>query len=76
MGAGSARTQQALPVIRPVNHLVDGGGVIIRIHAESALLHNTAVTGVMVFEADQLDPTDGYWLECRRTTELALARFP
>ena len=48
-------TQQALPVIRPVNHLVDGDGVVIRTHGETALLSNTAVDQVVVYEADQID---------------------
>ncbi|MEU6256973.1 pyridoxamine 5'-phosphate oxidase family protein [Streptomyces sp. NPDC047043] len=49
-------TQRALPVIRPVNHLVDGDGVVIRTHGGSALLHNTSVGQVVVYEADQIDP--------------------
>lgn len=48
-------TRQALPVIRPVNHLIDGDTIVIRTHAASALLHHTAVDEVMVYEADQLD---------------------
>ncbi|MEU3341985.1 pyridoxamine 5'-phosphate oxidase family protein [Streptomyces sp. NPDC002144] len=49
-------TQQALPVIRPVNHLVDGDTIVMRTHTGSALLRTTAVADVVVYEADDLDP--------------------
>ena len=49
-------TQQALPVIRPVNHLVDGDTVVIRTHAGSVLARTTSVADVVVYEADDLDP--------------------
>ncbi|MGW2836062.1 pyridoxamine 5'-phosphate oxidase family protein [Streptomyces sp. NPDC001286] len=49
-------TLKALPVIRPVNHLVDGDTVVIRTHAGSALVQHTGVENVLVYEADQLDP--------------------
>ncbi|WP_458248304.1 pyridoxamine 5'-phosphate oxidase family protein [Streptomyces sp. MAI_2237] len=49
-------TRQALPVIRPVNHLVDGGTVVIRTHPGSALACHTTVDEVVVYEADDLDP--------------------
>lgn len=49
-------TQRALPVIRPVNHLVDGGAVVIRTHGGSALLSNAGVDQVVVYEADEIDP--------------------
>lgn len=45
----------ALPVIRPVNHLVGGDSVVIRTHTGSPLVHNTFVDEVVVFEADQFD---------------------
>ncbi|MDI3315315.1 MAG: pyridoxamine 5'-phosphate oxidase family protein [Mycobacterium sp.] len=53
-------TQHALPAIRPVNHLVDAGRVIIRTRLTARL--STAVragddTGTVVaYEADDLDP--------------------
>lgn len=51
-------TWQALPAVRPVNHLVDNGQVIIRSHEGSAIV--TAVGGdrgtVVAYEADHLDP--------------------
>ncbi len=49
-------TRQALPVIRPVNHLVDGDTVVIRTHPGSALARHTTVDEVVVYEADDLDP--------------------
>ncbi|MGW6706326.1 pyridoxamine 5'-phosphate oxidase family protein [Streptomyces sp. NPDC054956] len=53
-------TQQALPAVRPVNHLVDGEDVIVRIHDGGALASLTAPSdapGVVVaYEADVIDP--------------------
>ncbi|MEU2563207.1 pyridoxamine 5'-phosphate oxidase family protein [Streptomyces longispororuber] len=53
-------TQHALPTIRPVNHLVDGGDIVIRTHEGSALTSRTrhsAGSGVVVaYEADAIDP--------------------
>jgi len=49
-------TQQALPVIRPVNHLVDGDNIVIRTPSGSALQRNTGTDQVVVYEADQIDP--------------------
>ncbi|MEV0743474.1 pyridoxamine 5'-phosphate oxidase family protein [Streptomyces sp. NPDC050549] len=49
-------SHQALPVIRPVNHLVDGDHIVIRTHTASALLRTPPVTEVVVYEADWLDP--------------------
>jgi hypothetical protein len=43
-------TERALPAVRPVNHIVDDGAVIIRTHAESAILR--AVGQVVAYEAD------------------------
>jgi len=43
-------TERALPAIRPVNHIVDDGAVIIRTHTESAILQ--AVGQVVAYEAD------------------------
>ncbi|MFJ9909415.1 pyridoxamine 5'-phosphate oxidase family protein [Streptomyces sp. NPDC101152] len=49
-------TQRALPVIRPVSHLVDGDAVVIRTHGGSGLLSTTGVDPVVVYEADQISP--------------------
>nr|WP_051945331.1 pyridoxamine 5'-phosphate oxidase family protein [Streptacidiphilus rugosus] len=53
-------TRDALPAIRPVNHLVEDGEIIIRTH-EGAALTNAAGQGspdgiVVAYEADQIDP--------------------
>ena len=59
--AGSCFTQQALPAIRPVNHLLDDGHVIIRSRLGAALVTAAgSATGVVVaYEADAIDP-DGH----------------
>jgi nitroimidazol reductase NimA-like FMN-containing flavoprotein (pyridoxamine 5'-phosphate oxidase superfamily) len=49
-------TQQALPAIRPVNHLVDRGVVVIRTHSGSALLNHSLRSEVVAYEADDIDP--------------------
>ncbi|MFB0631348.1 pyridoxamine 5'-phosphate oxidase family protein [Streptomyces sp. AB3(2024)] len=53
-------TRHALPAVRPVNHLVEGEDVIIRIHEGGALASLTEpadVPGVVVaYEADVIDP--------------------
>lgn len=53
-------TRDALPAIRPVNHLVDDGEIIIRTHGDSALAVQTGSSGigglVVAYEADQIDP--------------------
>ncbi|OLZ63149.1 hypothetical protein AV521_39830 [Streptomyces sp. IMTB 2501] len=49
-------THQALPVIRPVNHLVtDNGDIVIRTHAGAALLTSASASEVVVYEADRID---------------------
>ena len=53
-------TQHALPAVRPVNHLVEGQDIIVRIHGGGALASLTApadVSAVVVaYEADVIDP--------------------
>ena len=46
-------SQNAMPAIRPVNHVVDGGAVIIRTHLGAALLRSVGV--VVAYEADAID---------------------
>ena len=49
-------TQEALPVIRPVNHLVTAeGDIIVRTHAGAALLSSATESAVVVYEADRID---------------------
>ncbi|MFI1067459.1 pyridoxamine 5'-phosphate oxidase family protein, partial [Streptomyces spororaveus] len=52
-------TQHALPAVRPVNHFVSGGDIVIRIHEDGALGALVApadAPGVVVaYEADVID---------------------
>lgn len=47
-------SRNALPAIRPVNHVVDGRAVIIRTHLGAAVLSRDGQ--VVAYEADSLDP--------------------
>jgi len=52
-------TLYALPAIRPVNHLVDEGRIIVRTRVTtsiSAAMRSTAAGVVVAYEADSLDP--------------------
>ncbi|MBL1086891.1 pyridoxamine 5'-phosphate oxidase family protein [Streptomyces actinomycinicus] len=53
-------TWQALPTVRPVNHIVDGGDIVIRTQEGGALTSSAQRadgTGVVVaYEADVIDP--------------------
>jgi len=50
-------SHQALPAIRPVNHLVEpNGDIVIRTHTGAALLGRAARSEVVAYEADDLDP--------------------
>ncbi|UQW99820.1 pyridoxamine 5'-phosphate oxidase family protein [Streptomyces sp. RerS4] len=55
-------TRHALPVVRPVHHLLDAGDIIIRVHDGStltALLAAQEGPGVVVaYEADDIDPDE------------------
>jgi len=60
---GSARigrlvfTHQGVPAIRPVNHLVEGESVIVRLTSGAALTAAAGRGGVEVaYEADSIDP--------------------
>lgn len=52
-------TRRALPAIRPVNHLVDGGDVVLRTHEGAALTAYAREAGtqgvVVAYEADDID---------------------
>ncbi|MET4922448.1 pyridoxamine 5'-phosphate oxidase family protein [Streptomyces sp. PSRA5] len=52
-------TQRALPAIRPLNHLLDGEDIIVRLGEGSALASLTAPRGgpgaVVAYEADVID---------------------
>ncbi|MFE5818553.1 pyridoxamine 5'-phosphate oxidase family protein [Streptomyces sp. NPDC056479] len=53
-------TRHALPTVRPVNHALDGGDIVIRTHEGAALTSHTQRAddpGVVVaYEADAIDP--------------------
>ncbi|MEV0414922.1 pyridoxamine 5'-phosphate oxidase family protein [Streptomyces sp. NPDC050448] len=53
-------TRHALPTIRPVNHILDNGDIIIRTHESAALTSRARQAdgqGVVVaYEADDIDP--------------------
>ncbi|MGH1554831.1 pyridoxamine 5'-phosphate oxidase family protein [Streptomyces sp. L7] len=48
-------THRALPMIRPVNHIVDDDNIVIRTHTGSALLSKAPTEEVVVYEADHID---------------------
>ncbi|MEU9733894.1 pyridoxamine 5'-phosphate oxidase family protein [Streptomyces sp. NPDC048002] len=54
-------TRHALPTIRPVNHVMDGGDIVIRTHDGAALTSRAGLAqspGVVVaYEADAIDQT-------------------
>ncbi|MQS17067.1 pyridoxamine 5'-phosphate oxidase family protein [Streptomyces kaniharaensis] len=50
-------TRHALPAIRPVNHVVVDGSIVIRTHEGAALTNTvTGEPGVVAYEADAIDP--------------------
>jgi hypothetical protein len=54
-------TRDALPTIRPVNHVLDGRDIVIRTHEGAALTAYTRPNGrssgvVVAYEADAIDP--------------------
>lgn len=53
-------TRHALPTVRPVNHVLDDGDIIIRTHEGAALTRRTRQAGspgvVVAYEADAIDP--------------------
>lgn len=53
-------TQSALPTLRPVNHILDRGQIVIRTHLGAALTQHTGRAGrggvVVAYEADSIDP--------------------
>ncbi|WP_149181950.1 pyridoxamine 5'-phosphate oxidase family protein [Streptomyces sp. TRM49041] len=52
-------TQQALPAIRPVNHVMDGEDIVVRLHDSATLASIAAPEGtpgiVVAYEADVID---------------------
>ena len=52
-------THLALPAIRPVNHIVEDGKIIVRTHMGATITSAVDGTGTVVaYEADMIDPED------------------
>lgn len=52
-------TRHALPAIRPVNHIVADGDIVIRTNLGTAISSEVAPYGAVVaFEADSIDPEE------------------
>lgn len=53
-------TRHALPTVRPVNHVLDNGDIVIRTHEGAALTsharHDAGPGVVVAYEADTIDP--------------------
>ncbi|MET8827855.1 pyridoxamine 5'-phosphate oxidase family protein [Streptomyces sp. NPDC004610] len=53
-------TRHALPTVRPVNHVLDDGDIVLRTHDGAALTSQAQGAGtpgvVVAYEADALDP--------------------
>jgi nitroimidazol reductase NimA-like FMN-containing flavoprotein (pyridoxamine 5'-phosphate oxidase superfamily) len=49
-------TNRALPAIRPVNHIVDNGHIIIRSSLGSGITGAAGAGMVVAYEADSIDP--------------------
>jgi hypothetical protein len=51
-------TERALPAVRPVNHILDNGQVIISSHDGAAIVDLTSSdhATVVAYQADQIDP--------------------
>lgn len=53
-------TQQALPAVRPVNHVLDNGDIVVLTHEGAALAWQAQQSGgsgvVVAYEADAIDP--------------------
>ena len=51
-------TQRAMPAVRPVNHILDSTGIIIRSHSRAAIISevDTARGAVVAYEADNINP--------------------
>ena len=52
-------TFRAMPAIRPVNHVLDNGDIVIRSHSGAAVVSAADAAGhiVVAYEADTIDPS-------------------
>ncbi|WP_240677514.1 pyridoxamine 5'-phosphate oxidase family protein [Actinacidiphila soli] len=51
-------SERALPAVRPVNHILDDGHIIIRAHSGAAILGPAGAGTVVAYEADRIDDAD------------------
>ncbi|MFC8501323.1 pyridoxamine 5'-phosphate oxidase family protein [Pedococcus sp. NPDC057267] len=53
-------TEHALPAVRPLNHILEGGDIIIRTRLGSAAASTAIppVLDVVTYQADRIDPSD------------------
>jgi hypothetical protein len=51
-------THRAMPAVRPVNHVLDSTGIVIRSHSGAAVISeaDTARGAVVAYEADNINP--------------------
>ncbi|MFJ9348235.1 pyridoxamine 5'-phosphate oxidase family protein [Streptomyces sp. NPDC101237] len=53
-------TRQALPAVRPVDHVLDGGEIVVRTHAgadvSAYVRQGEGLGAVVAYEADSIDP--------------------
>ena len=51
-------THRAMPAVRPVNHVLDSTGIVIRSHSGAAIISeaDTARGAVVAYEADDINP--------------------
>jgi hypothetical protein len=49
---------RALPAVRPVNHLVEGGRIIIRVDDGAPITSAARAGTIVAYEADQIDPDE------------------
>ena len=51
-------THRAMPAVRPVNHILDSTGIVIRSHSGAAIISeaDTARGAVVAYEADNINP--------------------
>ncbi|UKY48543.1 pyridoxamine 5'-phosphate oxidase family protein [Streptomyces inhibens] len=66
----------ALPAIRLVSHIVLDGCVVFRAHEGACVVGRVSVTGVVAYEADELDPVTGTGWSVGVTGTATLVRDP
>ncbi|MEU6849409.1 pyridoxamine 5'-phosphate oxidase family protein [Actinacidiphila alni] len=51
-------THHALPAVRPVNHVLHDGHIVIRTHSGAAILRPAGTGEVVAYESDLMDESD------------------